>query len=427
MFSRAVYALTPLFGRLTVTSEIKLRPPAGTIFVANHDSMADPAVVLTALRRFELEPVVMATAGLWRIPLLGRALTREGHIPVHRRSARAALALDAAAEALAGAGMCCSTARRTAAPQGRGGVGARGLPHGTRQTGPGDRLAGRAGGARGRPTDRLGLGRHSWWACSPRPALSSALLLTSTWRTAAPALGDGARHDGGPARRHHGMADRGPRLWRTPRSPSAPRLHPASPAPRASVRGPVGPGRRGAPAPDPRGPRLHTRPGTPRPPRTSTRAEPRATGAPATSGPQPASHAARRRHPEPRRRTDRPPRTPPAGRRAASPRRAAGPCCRAGPAAWARAWCRLGPSGRIWRSTACTHSRPTSAKSWCTVVSGGRKEPASGMSSKPTTLTSSGTRRPRSCRARSSRAPSGRWPRRRRCILAGRRVRSPAR
>ncbi|MCQ9181095.1 1-acyl-sn-glycerol-3-phosphate acyltransferase [Streptomyces sp. IBSBF 2953] len=102
MFSRAVYALTPLFGRLTVTSEIKLRLPAGTIFVANHDSMADPAVVMTALRRFELEPVVMATAGLWRVPLLGRALTREGHIPVHRRSARAALALDAAAEALAG-------------------------------------------------------------------------------------------------------------------------------------------------------------------------------------------------------------------------------------------------------------------------------------------------------------------------------------
>ncbi|MFE0454578.1 lysophospholipid acyltransferase family protein [Streptomyces sp. NPDC058914] len=102
MLSRAAINLTPFFGRLTVTSELRLRLPAGTIFVANHDSMADPAVVMAALREFDLEPVVMATAGLWRIPLLGRALTREGHIPVQRRTARAALALDAAAEALAG-------------------------------------------------------------------------------------------------------------------------------------------------------------------------------------------------------------------------------------------------------------------------------------------------------------------------------------
>ena len=38
--------------------------------------------------------------------------------------------------------------------------------------------------------------------------------------------------------------------------------------------------------------------------------------------------------------------------------------------------------------------RPTSAKSWCTVVSGGQKCAASAMSSKPTTLTSPGTARP---------------------------------
>ncbi|MFF8974533.1 lysophospholipid acyltransferase family protein [Streptomyces sp. NPDC014995] len=102
MLSRAAAALTPLFGRLTVTSELRLRLPAGTIFVANHDSLADPAVVLAALRGLGVEPVVMATAGLWRVPLLGRTLAREGHIPVRRRSAHAALALDAAAEALAG-------------------------------------------------------------------------------------------------------------------------------------------------------------------------------------------------------------------------------------------------------------------------------------------------------------------------------------
>lgn len=38
----------------------------------------------------------MAAAGLWRVPLLGRALAREGHIPVFRGDRRAADALDAA-------------------------------------------------------------------------------------------------------------------------------------------------------------------------------------------------------------------------------------------------------------------------------------------------------------------------------------------
>ncbi|OQD56036.1 1-acyl-sn-glycerol-3-phosphate acyltransferase [Streptomyces phaeoluteigriseus] len=102
MLTRAASVLVPLFGRLTVTSELRMRLSAGTIFAANHDSLADPAVVLAALRGLGVEPVVMATAGLWRVPVLGRALAREGHIPVHRRSARAAYALDAAADALAG-------------------------------------------------------------------------------------------------------------------------------------------------------------------------------------------------------------------------------------------------------------------------------------------------------------------------------------
>lgn len=102
MLSRAAAALTPFFGRLTVSSDLRTRVPAGSVFVANHDSLADPVVVLAALRRLGVEPAVMATAGLWRVPVLGRVLAREGHIPVHRRSARAADALDAAAEALAG-------------------------------------------------------------------------------------------------------------------------------------------------------------------------------------------------------------------------------------------------------------------------------------------------------------------------------------
>ena len=50
---------------------------------------------------------------------------------------------------------------------------------------------------------------------------------------------------------------------------------------------------------------------------------------------------------------------------------------------------------------------PTSVKSWWTVVSGGVRNAASGMSSKPTTDTSSGTGRPASCNARNT--PSAIW------------------
>ncbi|WP_431995206.1 lysophospholipid acyltransferase family protein [Streptomyces griseoflavus] len=100
MLSRTAAVLLPLFGRLTVTREAREPFAAGSVFVANHDSLADPALVLAALRGVGVTPVVMAAAGLWRVPILGRALAQGGHIPVHRRTARAADALEAAARAV---------------------------------------------------------------------------------------------------------------------------------------------------------------------------------------------------------------------------------------------------------------------------------------------------------------------------------------
>ncbi|MEU8794026.1 lysophospholipid acyltransferase family protein [Streptomyces sp. NPDC048643] len=100
MLSRAARTLIPAVGRLSVTCAPGVRLAPGSIIAANHSSLADPAVVIAALHRLGVSPVVMATAGMWRIPLLGRALTREGHIPVYRRDRRAAGALDLAAEAL---------------------------------------------------------------------------------------------------------------------------------------------------------------------------------------------------------------------------------------------------------------------------------------------------------------------------------------
>jgi 1-acyl-sn-glycerol-3-phosphate acyltransferase len=114
MLSRLSHTLVPTIGRLTVTVDAvhsgatasgpaggqgAVVPP-GSILAANHTSLADPAIVLAALRRLGVRPVVMAAAGLWRVPLLGRALAREGHIPVHRHDRRAAQALDLAAAAL---------------------------------------------------------------------------------------------------------------------------------------------------------------------------------------------------------------------------------------------------------------------------------------------------------------------------------------
>ncbi|MFJ9517983.1 lysophospholipid acyltransferase family protein [Kitasatospora sp. NPDC101801] len=101
MLSRIASALVPVLGRLSVSSEVAGPVAPGSIVVANHSSLADPGVVLAALRRVGTEPVVMAAAGLWRVPGLGGVLRAGGHIPVRRGSARAAEALDAAATALA--------------------------------------------------------------------------------------------------------------------------------------------------------------------------------------------------------------------------------------------------------------------------------------------------------------------------------------
>ncbi|MFJ9626171.1 lysophospholipid acyltransferase family protein [Streptomyces sp. NPDC101175] len=101
MLSAFARTVVPLLGRLTVTTATSLAVAPGSIVAPNHTSLADPALVLAALHRLGTEPVVLATAGLWKVPVLGGRLSREGHIPVHRGSRSAAAALDLAAEALA--------------------------------------------------------------------------------------------------------------------------------------------------------------------------------------------------------------------------------------------------------------------------------------------------------------------------------------
>ncbi|MGZ2357153.1 1-acyl-sn-glycerol-3-phosphate acyltransferase [Streptomyces sp. 372A] len=100
MISRLAGQLVPAFGRLTLSTEADAALPLAGIIAANHTSLADPAIVLAALRLLGARPVVLAAAGLWRVPVLGRALAREGHIPVHRGDPRAGRAVVLAQEAL---------------------------------------------------------------------------------------------------------------------------------------------------------------------------------------------------------------------------------------------------------------------------------------------------------------------------------------
>ncbi|WP_225823716.1 lysophospholipid acyltransferase family protein [Streptomyces naphthomycinicus] len=103
MLSAWAGALVPVFSDTSVsgTGHLAQRPGTGYVLAANHTSFFDPVLLVGTLHRLGLRPAVLATAGLWRVPGLGRALTREGYVPVHRGSRRAPDALGHAAEALA--------------------------------------------------------------------------------------------------------------------------------------------------------------------------------------------------------------------------------------------------------------------------------------------------------------------------------------
>jgi len=102
VLTAAACRVQPLLCRLGVTGQEHLDDVSGggAVLAANHTALADPVLVLAALHRLGVRPVVLATHQLWRVPLLGRVLTAEGHLPVYRGTARASEVLGHAARAL---------------------------------------------------------------------------------------------------------------------------------------------------------------------------------------------------------------------------------------------------------------------------------------------------------------------------------------
>lgn len=214
MLSRIAAATVPAFGKLTVTSEGETGPGAGSILVANHSSLADPAIVIAALRRYGVEPVVMAAAGLADTAAGGGAAPRGAHrrpswqcprrrMPGRRRRCTRDRALRPALRR-------GSTAGTRRLGRGR----ARALPQRTGPTRCRDRGASRAGGPGGRAQTVL---RRAGQAARRRRdrATEAAGPARAHRRTGAPFRPGSGSDAPYPGRRRRRLGDRRPHPERT--------------------------------------------------------------------------------------------------------------------------------------------------------------------------------------------------------------------
>jgi 1-acyl-sn-glycerol-3-phosphate acyltransferase len=75
-------------------------PDGAIIVISNHTSYADGVLLALACRRLGRSLRLLATNGVFRVPIIGGLARRLGFIPVKRGTAEAAHSLDAAVEAL---------------------------------------------------------------------------------------------------------------------------------------------------------------------------------------------------------------------------------------------------------------------------------------------------------------------------------------
>lgn len=98
-----VGAIASFFCRLELTRrrEGQRLPEGPVIVVANHTSFADGILLALVCRRFGRSVRLLATAGVFGVPVLGPLMRRLGFIPVRRGTDQARDALAPAAAALA--------------------------------------------------------------------------------------------------------------------------------------------------------------------------------------------------------------------------------------------------------------------------------------------------------------------------------------
>ena len=85
-------------GRAAVVRRL---PDGPVIVISNHTSYADGLLLAIVCRRLGRSARMLATAGVFKAPVIGSVARRIGFIPVNRGAANAAEALGPAAEALA--------------------------------------------------------------------------------------------------------------------------------------------------------------------------------------------------------------------------------------------------------------------------------------------------------------------------------------
>lgn len=100
-------------GVLTVVSRLQIAgirgreeavrqlPDGPVIVISNHTSYADGLMLALVCRRLGRSARMLATAGVFRAPVIGALARRVGFIPVHRGAPNAADSLEPAAQALA--------------------------------------------------------------------------------------------------------------------------------------------------------------------------------------------------------------------------------------------------------------------------------------------------------------------------------------
>jgi 1-acyl-sn-glycerol-3-phosphate acyltransferase len=107
VLAAVVGALLGVFSRLQVAKQRTRRRAAGAlpagpiIVISNHTSYADGLLLALACRRLGRTLRLLATSGVFRVPVIGTLARRLGFIPVRRGAADAAASLDEAATALA--------------------------------------------------------------------------------------------------------------------------------------------------------------------------------------------------------------------------------------------------------------------------------------------------------------------------------------